>query len=63
MNWFKKIMLALRIIGVVGQELAAITQDNKITVSEGLYIVKTIAFELGYSFDDEGVDLEKLLKG
>ena len=54
MKWYLK---AISLIALIAAELPMIVADGKITITEAVNLVKKIADQLGYDFDDEGVVL------
>lgn len=55
MNWFLKI---LGIVGLLSVKLQEAAVDNKITVNEGIEIIKVVCEALGIDFDDTGLAVD-----
>lgn len=51
------IFRVLGIIGPLAEELGAAAEDGRITISEGIRILRRICDALGLDLDEEGLDL------
>lgn len=52
----------LGLMGLLAEELGAAASDGKISLREAVNIVIKICEALGIKFDDEGIDLTKLVE-